>query len=180
MFCALGALVLSWSVSFAYLARKRNWSPQTCMKAGLPLAAVGVLIVAALRAIVGSRRLDRCSHCNSDVLASVSSLEGLSVRNSLTTKQLLRSRQTLFPVNLTRITRQPQFSLHLRVSVPPWQISPLRFRISGTRLPAVPCDLLVFRHGILLTFGVCFARPMRHREGDGSGRAALHWQRLAA
>jgi hypothetical protein len=44
VFCALGALVLSWSVSFAYLARKRNWSPRTCLKAGWPFAAIGLLL----------------------------------------------------------------------------------------------------------------------------------------
>ena len=42
--CALGALVLSWSVSAAYVARIRNWSSLTCMKAGLPLAAIGILL----------------------------------------------------------------------------------------------------------------------------------------
>jgi hypothetical protein len=44
VFCALGALVLSWSVSFAYLARKRNWSPRTCVKAGWPFAAIGLVL----------------------------------------------------------------------------------------------------------------------------------------
>jgi hypothetical protein len=42
--CALGALVLAWSFSFAYLARVRNWSALTCLKAGLPLGAVGILL----------------------------------------------------------------------------------------------------------------------------------------
>jgi cytochrome bd-type quinol oxidase subunit 2 len=68
VFCALGALVLSWSVSFAYLARKRNWSPQTCMKAGLPLAAVGVLMFF----FAGDRRLSSVGSmlaCNA-ILAS--------------------------------------------------------------------------------------------------------------
>ena len=42
--CALGALVISWSVSAAYVARIRNWSALTCMKAGIPLAAIGILL----------------------------------------------------------------------------------------------------------------------------------------
>jgi len=42
--CVLGVLVFSWSFSVAYLAETRNWSSQTCMKAGLPLAAVGILL----------------------------------------------------------------------------------------------------------------------------------------
>jgi hypothetical protein len=42
--CALGAFILSWSISVAYLARIWNWSSQTCMKAGVPLLAVGILL----------------------------------------------------------------------------------------------------------------------------------------
>jgi hypothetical protein len=42
--CAMGALVLSWSFFAAYLARIRNWSSVTCMKAGIPLAAIGILL----------------------------------------------------------------------------------------------------------------------------------------
>ena len=42
--CAMGALILSWSIAAAYLARIRNWSSRTCMKAGLPLAAIGILL----------------------------------------------------------------------------------------------------------------------------------------
>jgi cytochrome bd-type quinol oxidase subunit 2 len=49
LLCALGALVLSWSIATAYLARIRNWSSHTCMKAGLPLAAVGILLFISAR-----------------------------------------------------------------------------------------------------------------------------------
>lgn len=45
VYCAMGSLILSWSVSFAYLARQRNWSPRTCLKVGWPLAAAGFLLV---------------------------------------------------------------------------------------------------------------------------------------
>jgi hypothetical protein len=61
--CALGALVLSWSISAAYLARIRNWSSQTCMKVGSPLAAIGILLffLGANRGLAGIGPMLACN-----------------------------------------------------------------------------------------------------------------------
>lgn len=44
LICALGVLIFCYAASAAYLARKFDWSPRTCMKAGFPLLILGLLI----------------------------------------------------------------------------------------------------------------------------------------
>jgi hypothetical protein len=36
---------LSWAACFAYVSRKRDWSPRACVLAGLPFLAAGVLVL---------------------------------------------------------------------------------------------------------------------------------------
>lgn len=44
IFCTLACLVCCWAVSAAYLARKWNWSPQTCARSGLPFLIIGAVL----------------------------------------------------------------------------------------------------------------------------------------
>lgn len=91
--CVLGVVVFSWSFSVAYLAQIRNWSSQTCMKAGLPFVAVGILLLIFARG----------SHSNLGVLLANSSiLAGYIVRRlvypELTDEEAVSQRPlTLFP-----------------------------------------------------------------------------------
>jgi hypothetical protein len=41
VFCALTVLSFCWAAFAADLAMKRNWSPRTCLRAGIPLSLFG-------------------------------------------------------------------------------------------------------------------------------------------
>ena len=45
--CALGSVAFSWAVIAAFVARERDWSPQTCMKAGWPLIPLALIVCVA-------------------------------------------------------------------------------------------------------------------------------------
>jgi hypothetical protein len=42
--CSVGSLMISWAAVFAYVVRKRKWSPQSCMAAGLLFGIPGVYL----------------------------------------------------------------------------------------------------------------------------------------
>jgi hypothetical protein len=42
--CATACSVVSWAAIFAYIIRKMNWTPKSCVFAGLSLAVPGLLV----------------------------------------------------------------------------------------------------------------------------------------
>jgi|SRR5580700_920612 hypothetical protein len=44
LLCALGCLMLCWAASFAYLIRKRNWTPRACTLSGFFFMVPGLAL----------------------------------------------------------------------------------------------------------------------------------------